>query len=969
MIRSFVVLGLLYSGVATAQTFDVLHVFDNSTESPTAPVLAASDGNLYLPTYGGGTGLGAVYRLTPDGAGSFTCALIHSFSGNDGAYPAGGLVEGPDGLLYGTTHAGGATDWGVLYRISTSGSFELLRSLTTDDAANPFGELVLASDGKLYGTSAIGGADGNGSLFRFDPAANEMEMLYFFSGLTGANPQSGLLLGSDGRLYGSAPHGGAEDFGTLFRIDTAGNFDFLYSFIATDANRPSGVLAELGGSIYGGAHGDFNKGAIFRWNAVDGLTNVHVFSGLDGAGPTGGLIETGGFLYGATYWGGPDFAGNVFRSDAAGTLTTLHDFDYLDGAVPSAHPTRVGTAWLGTTQTGGSGFAGTVYQIPDGGELATVCPFGQGLGNTPYGALVEASDGNLYGTTMYGGLYYDQGTVFRLGKDGQVSTMHSFNQRDGRYPSGGLVQGSDGALFGVTYAGGAENNGAAFRLELGGDFSLLHSYTYQDETGDYPSALALGPDGEMYAPTTDSGLSGTGTIYRLAVSGAIENLRPMSPSADGPLLTASDGFLYGIQGGSSLFRFSTDGDLTPIGTGAFPLFAINPGLAEGGDHNFYGTTYYGLLFRFLDDGRSSILHTFSTNPVAPVYPSSLVRGSDGRLYGTSHSGMAYDPGTVFRTSIYGDFEVLHTFAADDPQFLSGVIEGSDGNLYGLATRSLAFGRGLAYRIELGTQVNQISPSSGPAFDTAAVQITGALFQDGASVAVGAVPATDVVVSSASQATATVPILFPGTLNDVVVTNPDTSSGTLKNGWLADFLDVPQSDPFHPYVEKAFRNHVAAGYGSGLFGRNDPVTRAQMAVFVIKGGVGPGMVPAACPSLFVDVACPSLFADWILEMAAKQISQGCQQSPPAYCPDAHVTRAQMAVFILKALHGGSYTPPACTGIFEDVACPGAFAADWIEDLYNSGVTGGCSTAPLLYCPDGPVSRGQMAVLIVRAFGLP
>ena len=122
-------------------------------------------------------------------------------------------------------------------------------------------------------------------------------------------------------------------------------------------------------------------------------------------------------------------------------------------------------------------------------------------------------------------------------------------------------------------------------------------------------------------------------------------------------------------------------------------------------------------------------------------------------------------------------------------------------------------------------------------------------------------------------------------------------------------------------------------------------------------------------MYVDVVCPSLFADWIQEMAAKQITQGCQQFPPAYCPDSHVTRAQMAVFILKALHGGSYIPPGCAGIFDDVACPGAFAADWIEDLYNSGVTGGCSTAPLLYCPDGPVSRGQMAVLIVRAFGLP
>ena len=121
--------------------------------------------------------------------------------------------------------------------------------------------------------------------------------------------------------------------------------------------------------------------------------------------------------------------------------------------------------------------------------------------------------------------------------------------------------------------------------------------------------------------------------------------------------------------------------------------------------------------------------------------------------------------------------------------------------------------------------------------------------------------------------------------------------------------------------------------------------------------------------YFDVACPSLFADWIRELSVRQITPGCQSFPPAYCPDAHVTRAQMAVFILKALHGGNYVPPACAGIFGDVACPGGFAADWIEDLYNSGVTAGCSTAPLLYCPESPVGRGQMAVFIVRAFGLP
>ena len=967
LIRNLLFVGLLVSSAAVAQTFDVLHVFDNSTESPTTPVLAASDGNGYLPTYGGGTGLGAIYRLTPDGSGGFTCALIHAFSGNDGAHPGGGLVEGPDGLLYGTTQGGGDEGSGVLYRISANGDFELLRSLSNTDAANPFGELVLAPDGKFYGTSAGGGAGGNGSVFRFDPNGNGMDILYFFGNLTGANPQTGLLLASDGLLYGATPNGGAESFGTLFRIDTTGNFELLYSFDAADQIRVSGVLAELGGSIYGTAYGGFNYGVIFRWNATDGFANVHVFTGLDGSQPEGGLVASAGFLYGTTLAGGAG-SGNVYRSDADGDITLLHEFHYFDGALPSAHPTRLGTAWFGTTQTAGSGFSGTVYQLPDVGAPATVCAFGQGEGYNPYGSLLEASDGNLYGTTVYGGLYYFQGTVFRLGKDGQVATVHSFNLLDGRYPTGGLAQGSDGALFGTTAYGGSDNSGAAYRLDLAGTFSLLHSFVYSDDTGDYPSSVGLGPDGALYGPTTEGGDCGSGVLFRMTVDGSFTNLHSACTPASGPFLNASDGFLYGTAGGS-VFRLSTDGTFTPIVTNLLPYpGSIAPPLAEGADQNLYGagpTT----VFRLLKDGRSSVLHTFASSPPNPVSLSSLVRGTDGRLYGTSSTGTADDPGTVYRLSVYGDFEVLHAFDIDDPQMLFGVIDASDGDLYGLAARNVVYGRGLAYRIDLGTQVNQITPSSGPSFDTASVAIAGSRFQDGASITVGGTPATDVVVTSASEATATVPILFPGTLNDVVVVNPDSTAGTLKNGWLSDFEDVPQSDPFHAYVESVFRSHVASGYGNGLFGRDDPVTRAQMAVFMLKGGVGPGIAPPPCSGIFTDVACPSQFADWIEELGHMQITSGCHDFPPAYCPDALVTRAQTAVFILKTLHGSNYVPPPCTGIFADVACPGAFAADWIEDLYNSGVTAGCSTAPLKYCPDGPVSRGQMAVFIVRAFALP
>ncbi len=957
----------LSSSIARAQSFNVVHLFDNSTENPQVPPLAASDGNLYLPTFGGGMGLGAIYRLTPDGSGGFSCAMIHEFSGSDGSNPRGGLVEGPDGLLYGTTFGGGASGWGVLYRISTGGVFETLRSLALDDAANPFGELVVAGDGKLYGTSSEGG--GGGSVFGYDPGNGEFEILYFFAGLTGADPQSGLLLGSDGKLYGSTPNGGSDSNGTLFRIATNGDFELLYSLTSTDALRVTGVLAELGGVFYGSGHDNADAGAIFRWSEADGFDEIHTFTGADGAGPEGGLLAYNGSLYGVTAYGGAaPFAGTVFASDASGGVTTLHAFIQTDGAQPSAHPIRVGSGWVGTTMNGGPGFSGTVYRIADGGDFSTLCAFGQGDGSNAAGALVQASDGDLYGTTLNGGLY-SEGTIFRLTPEGDASPLHSFDVLDGRYPRGGLVQGSDGALFGTTFAGGGSGEGAAFRMDLSGTFSLLRSYS-DDTTGYLPSFLTIGSDGEMYGPTGEGGACGAGVLYHLGTDGTVANLHDSCSGVVGPLASGSDGDLHGLEG-ASLFRLSTAGEYSSSPT-VLPLNVQVGPLAEGPDHVFYapGTdSLEAFLFRLRAGGRSQVLHTFAADPPSVRSATALLPGSDGRLYGASYTGTPDDPGTIFRISIYGDLEVLHTFDPSDPKSLWVPLEGSDGRIYGLAGSDNYGAPTLAYAIDLGTQVNQIAPSSGPAFDTADIHLVGAHFQDGATVAVGGTPATGVSVSSDTDASATVPVLFPGTLNDVVLTNPDASSGTLKNGWFADFLDVPQDDPIHAYVESVVRNHVAAGFGSGVYGRDDAVTRSQMAVYLVKGGVGPGTIPASCANGYIDVPCPSLYADWITELGKQQITSGCQTFPPAYCPDAPVTRAQMAVLLLKTVHGSNYTPPACQGIFGDVACPGGFAADWIEDLYNSGVTAGCSAAPLLYCPDGPVSRGQMAVFVVRAFGLP
>ncbi len=268
----------------------------------------------------------------------------------------------------------------------------------------------------------------------------------------------------------------------------------------------------------------------------------------------------------------------------------------------------------------------------------------------------------------------------------------------------------------------------------------------------------------------------------------------------------------------------------------------------------------------------------------------------------------------------------------------------------------------------GPAVTAITPTSGDAATLTPFSVTGTDFVAGASISIGGVPATGVVVTGPTAASATTPALSPGTLNDVTLVNPDTQSGTLYAGWFADFVDVPQADIFHSYVENIFRNGITAGCVPGSYCRDAAVTRAQMAVFLLKSKFGAAHVPPACTQVFADVACPSQYADWIEELYTLGVTGGCQANPLSYCPDSPVTRAQMAAFLLKASLGSSYAPPNCTGtVFTDVPCTGGIFDSWIEDLAGRGITGGC--APGLYCPDTANTRGQMAVFLVKTFSLP
>ncbi len=246
-------------------------------------------------------------------------------------------------------------------------------------------------------------------------------------------------------------------------------------------------------------------------------------------------------------------------------------------------------------------------------------------------------------------------------------------------------------------------------------------------------------------------------------------------------------------------------------------------------------------------------------------------------------------------------------------------------------------------------------------------IGGMLFEPGATVTIGGVPATNVQWQTQYDLQATAPALPAGSINDMVVTNPSGLSGRLPNAYVSVFADLGSGNPFQAYIGGLVANGLTVGCGGPNYCPLNPVTRQQMAVFLLRGKYGLCYTPPPCTgTVFPDVQCAGNgFAPWIEALADLQITGGCGGGN--YCPTAGVNRQQMAVFLLKALEGSDYVPPACSSpTFDDVPCSNPFSP-WIYELALRQVTGGCGGTS--YCPANIVNRQQMAAFLVKTFGLP
>ncbi|MGA9306082.1 MAG: choice-of-anchor tandem repeat GloVer-containing protein [Candidatus Sulfotelmatobacter sp.] len=292
---------------------------------------------------------------------------------------------------------------------------------------------------------------------------------------------------------------------------SAQTFTTLHSFDGTDGANPSaGVVQGADGNLYGTAsEGGGGYGTIFKITPTGTLTTLHSFDGTDGERPYAGLIQaTDGNFYGATDAGGGG-EGTIFKITATGTLTTLYSFDGTDGVYPhGSYPSGLiqaaGGNFFGTSDEGGSNGGGTIFKITPTGTLTTLYSFGcvNGYctdGASPHTALIQATDGDFYGTTSAGGLTKDfgEGTIFKISSTGTLTRLHSFDGTDGEIPDAGLMQATDGSFYGMTFGGGVHGRGTIFKITPTGTLTTLHSFDGTD--GFSPQAeLVQATDGNFY---------------------------------------------------------------------------------------------------------------------------------------------------------------------------------------------------------------------------------------------------------------------------------------------------------------------------------------------------------------------------------------------------------------------------------------------------------------------------------------
>lgn len=658
---------------------------------PTSELLLASDGKFYGTANNGGEfNSGALFFVNGDGTGY---TVIYNFRlDTDGASPVAGLIELTNGRLCGITSFGGENNFGTIFSINKDGSdFQVFYHFDELDGGNPQSSPFQASNGKIYGTTIEGGFEDSGVLYSINPDGTGYEVVHFFDRFNqGARGFGQLMEDSNGILYGTLSEGGPFQAGGVFQINLDGTgFNVLQSFSFDTASSPSplgGLVMASNGRLYGtSANGGLEfKGTVFSINP-DGSDYeiVHEFIGDEGSIPLFGLelVEIDSTLYGTSFSGGTNGNGTIYKVGLDGNgFTKLFDFQESTGAGPIAGMTLGADGLLyGLTNRDGGTRGGTLYRIDTEGVLFEILhDFSQENGNGagPISKLILV-DNWAYGTTRAGG-ENGLGSIYRMDpQSGSFEFITSYNESSGYFTADRLLYASDGWLYGTTTSGGTEDEGTIFRFLPGNDeIETLYHFTPNVEDGASTSAgLLEASNGLMYGVSRSGGEFGLGSIFSFdPLTQVYTQLFSFNPDgsgfgADDALIEGSDGLLYGVN------PFAGNNNITDFPRGT--LFSIEK---DGSN--------YTVIKQFDND-----LDGFPGGPVLEL--------EDGVLYGSIGNGANLLEGGLYRISTDGNnFEIIHTFTPETGITPRDELlyEASTEWLYGFCTRGGNDGAGTIFRL-------------------------------------------------------------------------------------------------------------------------------------------------------------------------------------------------------------------------------------------------------------------------------
>lgn len=744
-------------------------------------------------------------------------------------------VQGADGSLYVCYGDGGPYSFGSIVKHNLDGSSLLLHAFTFTDGSYP-NRIIQASDGNFYGTTMGGALNGFGGVFRMTPGGDVTSVASFVQA-TGHTPRW-LLEGADGRLYVVAGLRGTSTFGSVLRCLKAPGSSLSTFFQPTtspnNGNTPVHLLQLADGSfaLTCSSGATSNRGSVLFISSAGALTQAVLMTTTSGSAPQGVVETASGDLWGLARSGTSANAGSIFSVTRAGVLSVLHAFSSTSpGSANGYRPTLppilgAGGKLYGLVDAGGASSFGAVvsYDIVNGlQKLRDFSSSTTSIGAVP-AYLASGNDGNLYGLTVIRGPN-NAGTLFGLNSTGSVVFSKPLGGVQGNAPSA-LAEGQDGNIYWMNVDGGASNAGEVMKYDRQTD-SVVTLGSFDASVNSNPTLLPsrnspfiLLPDGQLqasvptgimrispltgtiarlatfntsvhgwvpgggllrlsdgttYGATTQLAANSIGSLFSFTEAAGITSLVPLSSSTTGSavagLTQASNGTIYyaaqngpSTFGGVFQFNLATNSATAVVTMASSASYGHTPtSLMRGNDGYLYGTTRsagtgaVGGIFRF-DPSINSLSHIAAMTTATGATPEGpLIQEADGSLIGTAPTGGTFDGGTLFKTSLAGVVTVLHHFEATsghNPQ--NGVIRGSDGDLYGSTYHQ--YGVATIYRVTyLPPEILSVSPAQAP--PGATITITGKHFAKTSRVQFGNLDAPSFSLDSNTQITTVVPAGF------------------------------------------------------------------------------------------------------------------------------------------------------------------------------------------------------------------